>query len=145
MEQQAWVEAEVEQLQHIGMVEWMGEGSVHPEGINFVCPVMCMPKKGPKHWRMVHDLHNLNLGLVLQMVHFKGLTSLAQMAGAGWWLITFNLAQGYHHLLMEEEVRQLLGFQVGQQWYHYHVLLFSLWWSPWIFTKVVKVVTTFWR
>jgi hypothetical protein len=109
-EQQAWIKAEVEQSQRVGVVEWMGTGSKQPMGINFVCPIMCVPKKGPKHWQMVHDLHDLNCGLVPRTVHFKGLASLAQMASARWWLISFNLAQGYHHLLMEEDAHQLLGF-----------------------------------
>jgi hypothetical protein len=143
-EQQAWIKVEVEQSQHMGMVKWMGTGSKQPMGINFVCPIMCVPKKGLKHWWMVHDLHDLNCGLVLRTVHFKGLASLAWMASTGWWLISFDLAQGYHHLLMEEDAHQLLGFQVSQHWYCYHVLPFSLQWSPWIFMKVVKAITTFW-
>lgn len=143
-EQQAWIEVEVEWLWRMGVVEWMGTGSEQPMGIDFVCPIMCVPKKGLKCWWMVHNLHDLNCGLVLRTVHFEGLASLAWMVSARWWLISFDLAQGYHHMLMEEDAHQLLGFKVGQHWYCYHVLLFSLQWSLWIFMKVVKAVTTFW-
>jgi hypothetical protein len=105
---------------------------------------MCVPKKGPKQWCMVHNLHNLNLSLVPCLVQFEGLTTLAHLAGANWWMITFDLAQGYHHLLMDNDTRRLLSFQVDQQWYHYQVLLFGLCWSLWIFTKVMKAMITFW-
>jgi hypothetical protein len=93
---------------------------------------------------MVHDLCDLNLGLVLRLVRFEGLTMLVRLAGANWWMITFDLVQGYHHLLMDNDARWLLGFWVGQQWYCYWVLLFGLRWSLWIFMKVVKAMIMFW-
>lgn len=71
----------------------MGKGDERLEGIDLACPVMCMPKKGPKRWHMVHDLCDLNLSLVLRSVQFKGLTTLAHLARANWWMITFNLAR----------------------------------------------------
>lgn len=46
---------------------------------------------------------------------------------------------------MDGDARWLLSFWVGQQWYCYWVLPFSLCWSPWIFTKVVKAMITFWH
>ncbi len=119
-EKEEWLIAEVKRSLWVGVVKWMGKGDKRPEGIDLACPVMCMPKKGPKWWCMVHDLHNLNLSLVPRSVWFEGLTTLACLARAKLWMITFDLVQGYH---------QLLGFWVGQQWYCYWVLLFSLHWS----------------
>ncbi|ELR11802.1 uncharacterized protein ACA1_362890 [Acanthamoeba castellanii str. Neff] len=95
--QQTWLLTEVERLVTTGVVELMGIGPSKPTGICYVLPVFCVPKKGPKKWRLVIDMHRINLGI------------------AEW-----------RHLLVEEELRQLLGFWVGNCWFHYHVLPFGL-------------------
>jgi hypothetical protein len=41
-------------------------------------------------------------------------------------MVMFDLAQGYHHMLMDPKASCLLGFQVGLHWYCYLVLPFGL-------------------
>jgi len=38
-----------------------------------------------------------------------------------------------------------MAFRVHSQWYRYKVLPFGLKWSPWIFTKLTRVVLCYWR
>jgi hypothetical protein len=38
-----------------------------------------------------------------------------------------------------------MGFKVGVTWYQYTVLPFSLKWSPWAFTKVVRTMVQWWQ
>ncbi|ELR13538.1 RNAdirected DNA polymerase subfamily protein [Acanthamoeba castellanii str. Neff] len=143
--QQTWLLAEVERLVATGAAELMGIGPSKPAGIRYVSPVFCVPKKGPKKWRLVIDMRRINLGIAERRVRFEGLSSVARVAGRGWWMITFDLAQGYHHLLVEEESCQLLGFRVGDRWFRYRVLPFGLRISPWVFTKVVRAMVRDWR
>lgn len=83
--------------------------------------------------------------MVERSVRFEALSSLARLAGMGWWMVTFDLAQGYHHLLMAPSAQKLLGFQFQGKWFRYRVLPFGLCWSPWIFTKVIRAMITYWR
>jgi hypothetical protein len=76
---------------------------------------------------------------------FKTLKTLARLAGWGWWMVTFNLAQGYHHVLMDPNATHLLGFHVGTHWYQYQVLPFGLKCAPWVFTKIVREMVAIWR
>lgn len=106
-EQLQWMVAEVEWRESAGTVELVGLGLA---GIHYVSPVFLVPKKGPKRWWMVINMQAVNKGLAKQMCKFKGLSAVAQMARQGWWMLTFNLAQGYHHVMVEESTQELLGF-----------------------------------
>jgi hypothetical protein len=52
----------------------------------------------------------LNCCLVDRPCKFESLKMLAHLVGRKWWMITFDLAQGYHHVLVEPESRPLMGF-----------------------------------
>jgi hypothetical protein len=130
-EETQWLQVEVGQLECHRVVELMGEGE-QPAGIQFISPVFLVPKKGPKQYQLVIDMHAVNKGLATRKCKFNSLASVAWLAGKGWWMITFDLAQGYHHMMVKPKTRELLGFKVGQKWYWYTVMPFSLKWSPWV-------------
>jgi hypothetical protein len=109
-EQSVWLEQEISRLVQVGAIECMGRGDVRPVGVQVMAPVFLVPKKGPKRWRLVINLHHLNRCLVDRPCKFKSLKMLARLAGHKWWMITFDLAQGYHHVLVEPESRPLMGF-----------------------------------
>ena len=46
----------------------------------------------------------------MRQCKFEGLASITQLMEKDWWMCTFNLAQGYHHMAIKEETRGLLGF-----------------------------------
>jgi len=115
----------------------MGQGSLWPPGIALISPVFLVPKHGPKLWRLVINQCCLNLCLMVLRCKFELLATLIWLAGQGWWTITFDLAQGYHHISIHPDSLLWFGFCVGQDWYHYWVIPFGLRWSPWVFTKVV--------
>jgi hypothetical protein len=43
----------------------------------------------------------VNKGLAMRKCKFDGLALVAWLAGKGWWMITFDLVQGYHHVMVE--------------------------------------------
>ncbi len=99
----------------------MGKGEAQLEGITLVSLVFLVPKKGPKLWQLVIDQCCLNL--VLAELHYKfgSLVTLVWLAGWGWWAITFDLAQGYHHISIHPDLLQWFGFHIdihgGAAWW----------------------------
>jgi hypothetical protein len=93
-----WLGVELHRLMAALAVEWMGRGDLRPPGIVLISPVFLVPKQGPKLWRLVINLRRLNLCLAALRCKFKSLATLIQLAGQGWWAITFDLTQGYHHI-----------------------------------------------
>ncbi len=143
-EQQSWLKQELARLVNCNAVEVMGSGE-RPQGIRAISPVFLVPKQGLKRWRLVIDLRRVNSTLPARPCKFETLSTLARMAGKGWWCLTFDLAQGYHHIEMTPNSREWLGFKVLNCWYRYKVLPFGLSWSPCVFTKVVRQTVRWWR
>jgi hypothetical protein len=142
--QLAWLHVELTCLVAVGAVYFMGLGA-WPEGVWPILPVFLVPKKAPKLWWLVINQHHLNLKLLTVWCKFELIGMLACLAGWNWWGITFDLAQGYHHVAMHPSLFPYMGFQVGPNFYPYEVLPFGLKWSLWVFTKVVWVMVCWWR
>jgi hypothetical protein len=140
-----WMGVELCRLMAAQAVEWMGQGDLRPLGIFLISPVFLVPKHGPKLWRLVIDQRRLNLCLAALRCKFESLATLIRLAGRGWWAITFDLAQGYHHISIHSDSCPWFGFRIGQDWYRYRVLPFGLRWSPWVFTKVIRTMVKSWR
>jgi hypothetical protein len=140
--QLAWLAVEMGWLVEVQAIEWMGNGLVWLAGIVLICLVFLVPKKGPKLWCLVIDQCWLNLVLGEICCKFELLLTLIRLAGRGWWAITFDLAQGYHHISIHPELLKWFGFCIGSSWYWYCVMLFSLWWSLWVFMKVVWAMSS---
>jgi len=146
--QREWLDLEIVRLLEVGAIEHLGsdQGLLRkPLGAVLCAPVFLVHKKGPKKWRLVIDLRRLNKVLEDRPCKYKNISTLARMAGRGWWILTLNLAQGYHHVPMADSAKGWLAFRVNGQWYRYRVLPFGLKWSPWIFTKLTRVMLQYWR
>jgi hypothetical protein len=81
--QQAWLLAEVDHLLTMGAVELMGTGPSKPASIHYMSLVFCMPKNGPKKWRLVIDMCCINLGIAEWRVQFKGCCWWPEWLGEG--------------------------------------------------------------
>lgn len=143
-EQTEWLRVEIQRLVAVKAIAWVGKGE-RPQCIKCVSPVFLVPKTGPKKWRLVIDNRRLNAMMVDQTCKFEGIDQIIRNLGRGWWFITWDLAQGYHHVQMTKESAMWLGFQVGEDWYVYLVIPFGMKWSPFIFTKVVRPMIRQWR
>lgn len=134
-DQQLWIKTKIACMLLVQAIEYMGLGE-RPVGVWFCLPVFLVPKKGPKKWQLEIDLCRLNIVLKTYYFKFKTLGTLARLVGRGWWMIMFNLVQGYYHIRMLEMASCYMGFQIGNDWYCYRVLPFSLKWLPGIFMKI---------
>ena len=135
----AWMDAEVARLLSEGAVEAV---STRP---SVVSPVFLVDKPGPKRHRLVVDMRALNRALPRRVAKQEGLTDLLRLGGRSWWACTWDLENGYHHLNVRPENRDLLGFGWRDRWYRFCVLPFGLSLAPWAFTRVVRVLVARWR
>jgi hypothetical protein len=80
-DQLEWLLVELPWLVSVGSVVDLGNSILQPIGIDVVSPVNLAPKKGPKQWQLVHDLHRLNMVMPPCPCKFKTLKTLAQLVG----------------------------------------------------------------
>ena len=78
------------------------------------CPIVCSPlqvvtnAKG-KH-RLVIDLRYINQYLHLSKFKYEGLNLIPSLFQAGYFVITFDLKSGYHHVDIHKDFQTYLGF-----------------------------------
>ena len=90
--------------------------------------------------RLVLDLRHVNPHL------FKNISTAQQLLAEGYYLYTFNIKSAYHHVEIFDSHRTYLGFQWPYQgkptYFVFNVLPFGLSTAPYIFTKVLKPVSS---
>lgn len=132
-EQMEWTEEELTRmLQAHEIME------IPRDRVEHLSPIFCVPKSGPKKWRLVIDMRGLNQGMEDMPVKFETLDTLARLAGRGFWMLTFDLMRGYHHVKMQWPTARKLGFQFKGKHYVFLVLPFGVKLAPAIFTKIVR-------
>lgn len=140
MEQEEWMEKEVEKMLESRAIKVVEKGEEC-----WISPVHLVPKNGPKKFRLVIDMRELNLFLVLAKCKFEGLGSILRLASKGWWAFSFDLEQGYFHFLMRREDQNWLAFEWKGVTYAYRVMPFGLAVLPLWFTKILRTVIRKWR
>jgi hypothetical protein len=108
-------------------------------------PTRLVDKKGPKRFRLVVNMRGLNALLPVRHVKSEGLSALLRMARPGWWAVTFDLQDGYHHVPIHPSSRTYLGFAWRGRFYVFTVLPFGMSTSPWAFVKVIREAVKVWR
>ncbi len=143
-DQRQWVFQELERLLLTGAIEEIHSHELETK-LCHLSPVFVVSKKGPKKYRLVIDLRGLNSGLRDRPIRFENLTQVGRIAGKGWWMITMDLSQGYHHVTMAPESRKYLGFRFGDRVFRWLVLPFGLKSAPFVFTKTVREMVKYLR
>lgn len=105
----------------------------------FLSPLFARPKPNGKI-RIIFNLRRLNKWLDIPP-HFKmqDLTVLRDTLRQGDFLAKVDLADAYFHIPIRKDHQRLLAFRWKGQVWMYTVLPFGLAWSPWVFTKVLRV------
>jgi hypothetical protein len=90
-------------------------------------------------WRLVFDLRHINSFLQARPCRFETLKRLSSMAREGDYMISLDLADGFHAVPVHPEHRQYLTFEVeGFGLFQCAALPFGLSSSPFVFTKVMR-------
>ena len=100
--------------------------------------------------RLILDLSHLNNYIVKTSVKYEDLRTVIQLLKKGDYVFSFDIKSGYHHIDIFEEHRKYLSFcwkfEDGTiRYFHFNVLPFGLWPAPYVFTKVMRQLTKYWR
>ena len=118
------------------------------EHIHICSPLGVVPKKNNK-FRLILDLRYLNQHLASFKFKFEDLRVASQLLDLGDWFFTFDLFNGYHHIDIGVEHRKYLGFSYKlegkDRFFTFASLPFGLSTAPYVFTKVMKPLVSYWR
>jgi len=144
-EEEEWVRMEIQRLTDANAIKFLGSGPSRPEQLLCASPIFLVPKPGPKRYCLVVDMRRLNLRLEPHPFKMEGMGSVLRSTGRGWWFITIDLVEGYHHVQMSEFAQRFLGFRISDKWYQFRVLPFGLCQAVWIFCKIMHALIARWR
>lgn len=140
-----WVTTEIERLMSVGSLEFVAESDSRPPCLWEVSPVHLVPKEGPKKYRLVFNMVRTNSGLPKETCKYETFDSVLGMLGKGWFMVTLDLLDGYHHVEIEEDSRKFLGLRWLGKWYRWRALPFGGSFSPRVFTKIIRTFLKKWR
>lgn len=99
--------------------------------------------------RLILDLRHVNLCVWKQKFKFEDWRALLDYVEKDYFLFSFDLKSGYHHIEILPEHQTFLGFSWTSgnttKYYCFTVLPFGLTSAPFVFTKVLRPLVKFWR
>ena len=100
--------------------------------------------------RLILDLRHINLHVFKQKFKCEGLHTIRDIFSEDYFVFSFDLKSGYHHVDIFPGHRKILAFSwhFGTncvRYFHFTVLPFGLSSAPFIFTKLIKPLEAFWR
>ena len=126
-----------------GVVEECGQRDLH-----VVSPLGVVPKAQNK-LRLILDLRYLNDHLASSKFCLEDLRCVPVLFEPGFELFTFDLKDGYYHIEIAPAHRKFLGFswplKGNWRFFYFTCLPFGLKTAPFIFTKVLRPLSTYWR
>lgn len=106
----------------------------------YVWPLLVVPKKGPRKFRLVVNMAKLTPFVYAPSFKLETLDSFLRQLRPGFHIWTDDLADGYHHVLIRPESRNLLGLCHNGIVYRFTVLPFGLRSSPYVFCKLMRLI-----
>lgn len=96
------------------------------------------------------DLRHINLHVFKQKFKCEGLHTIRDIFSADYFVFSFDLKSGYHHVDIFPDHRKFLAFSwhFGTncvRYFQFTVLPFGLSSALFIFTKLIKPLEAFWR
>lgn len=98
-----------------------------------------VPKKNGKK-RLIIDMRFINGYIQAPKFQYEDLRVVLSYLEPGDWMTTMDLVDGFHHVMVNPDSQQLLGFQWEENFYMFRVLPFGMCLSPYAFTKSLRPV-----
>ena len=115
------------------------------EAGGFISRYFLVPKKGPNEWRPIINLKPLNQFIVYRHFKMEGVVTVRHTVKRGDFMAKVDLTDAYFTVPVFEGHRKFLRFRWGRITYEYTCLPFGLSSSPWVFTKLLRVVVSYLR
>ena len=137
--ERAEIAALIGQLQEKGAVE-----KCRPVEGQFVSKIFLVPKPDGFS-RLILNLKQLNT--FIQTEHFKleEYKAVARLLSPGSFMATLDLRDAYYMIPIDEADRRFLRFQFDSELFEFTCLPFGLSTAPYVFTKIMKPVVSYWR
>src|SRR5207253_1494698 len=111
----------------------------NPSAPGFYSPLFVVPKKTGGS-RLIFNLKKLNLFVVPHRFKMETLRSVRECLQPGEFTVSVDLQDAYLHVPLHPDCFHLFRFCIGGVVFHFTALPFGLSSSPWVFTKVLRVV-----
>ena len=123
---------------------------VEIDHIPFCCNPLTVAEKEGQKLRLVLDLGYVNDKLNIDKFKYENLHVVSDIFEKDFFFCTFDLTSGYHHIPINEEFYEFLGFSWqfsdGKTRYFYFVVLpFGLSSACYVFTKTMRPFVKRWR
>jgi hypothetical protein len=140
--QRRWMMQEVQRLLVTGAILPCGQ-----DELKYCSSVFLVPKPGPKLFRMVVNMRPINVAWRSQENSFKmeGLRGFLQIIYVGAWVITWDLVEGFFHLMLDYWTSLFFGFEFERKFYRYRVCTFGWVKSMYFFNKLMAVFKQYLR
>ena len=132
-QQCAFVDTEISELLLSGAIE-------HCTSPLHVSPLGVVPKKTGKKNRLIVDLRSLNESCKKTGFQYEDIKTVSQLIQPDDSLVTLDIKNGFHHVLIDKLFRDYLAFRWRGVTYRWKVLPFGLSASPWYFGKILRPI-----
>ena len=109
-----------------------------------VSPIFCVPKKGNK-LRLILDLRLLNAACTRLGYKNEDIKLAADLVQKDDQMITVDITNGFHHVLIRPQDRDYFGFCWRHVYYRWRVLPFGWTCSPYYFCKILRPLMSYLR
>lgn len=109
-----------------------------------VSPLGVVPK-GLDKLRLILDLRYVNSFLKVDKFKYESIKEVSNLCKLRDFLFTVDLKSGYHHIDINPEFWQFLGFEWQGKYYVFCQLPFGLATACYVFTKLIKQLVQRWR
>ena len=107
--------------------------------------IRLVPKPGPKRFRAVVAMLDLNDTISSKSVKFETHGHLAQQTNEGDWFVTVDMLSGYHHAQVSEASQPYLAYRWDGRTWAWCVLPFGARPAPRVFTKMMRPIIAYLR
>ena len=110
-EHKRWMLQETLRLVATGAMVWCDKSE-----LAYCSSVFLVPKAGPKVWRQIINMKPINFGWVHQRQshRMEGLSGFLQIITPGAWILSWDLAEAYFHLMLHPETTKYFGVEVQE-------------------------------
>ena len=110
-----------------------------------VCSPLLVATSRSNKLRLVINLRYINRFLWKDKFKYEDIHTALAYFEKGWYINTFDLKSGYHHIDIHVDSQTYLGFQWDGVYYVFTVLPFGLSTACYVFTKCLRPLVKFWR
>ena len=118
----------------------MRDNRIVPSSSPYNSPVLVVPRKGPKRWRVVVDFRSLNLQTVGDAYPLPNIDDILQQLGNTNYFSVIDMAEGFNQVSMDPEDAQKTAFTSPFGHHEFRVMPFGLKGAPARFQRLMDHV-----